>query len=118
FASGDREGATFDGKGNVKLPAGFCAALDAVYDGGWNKLDLPEHMGGYGAPPTVQWAAFELMAGANPSICFYMLGNSMARIVDGLATPEQKERVLKPWLAKRWGATMVLTEPGAGSDVG
>jgi alkylation response protein AidB-like acyl-CoA dehydrogenase len=118
FASGDREGAKFDGKGNVTLPKGFNAALDAVYDGGWNKLDLPEHMDGFGAPPTVQWAAFELMAGANPSICFYMLGNSMARIVDALATPEQKERILKPWLAHRWGATMVLTEPGAGSDVG
>src|SRR6185295_14376163 len=24
----------------------------------------------------------------------------------------------KPWLANRWGSTMVLTEPGAGSDVG
>jgi alkylation response protein AidB-like acyl-CoA dehydrogenase len=118
FASGDREGATFDGKGNVKLPSGFKQALDAVYDGGWHKLDLPEHMGGYGAPPTVQWAAFELMTGANPSICFYMLGNSMTRIVDALATPAQKKRILEPWMANRWGSTMVLTEPGAGSDVG
>jgi len=118
FASGDREGAKFDGKGNVTLPKGFVAALDAVYDGGWNKLDLPESMGGYGAPPTVQWAAFELMAGANASLCFYMLGNSMARVVDALATPEQKTRILVPWLANRWGATMVLTEPNAGSDVG
>jgi len=118
FASGDREGAVFDGKGNVTLPKGFVAALDAVYDGGWNKLDLPERLDGYGAPPSVQWAAFELMAGANPSICFYMLGNSMVRIVEAQATPEQKERFIKPWLANRWGATMVLTEPGAGSDVG
>ncbi len=118
FASGDREGAVFDGKGNVTLPKGFTAALDAIYDGGWNKLDLPERLDGYGAPPTVQWAAFELMAGANASLCFYMLGNSMARIVDAHATPEQKERFIKPWLANRWGATMVLTEPGAGSDVG
>ncbi len=118
FASGDREGAVFDGKGNVTLPKGFNAALDAIYDGGWNKLDLPEHLDGYGAPPTVQWAAFELMAGANASICFYMLGNSMVRIVESHATPEQKERYIKPWLANRWGATMVLTEPGAGSDVG
>jgi len=118
FASGDRAGTTFDGKGNVRLPAGYKQALDALYAGGWNKLDLPEHMGGYGAPPTVQWAAFELMSGANPAICFYMLGNPMARIVDALATPEQKERILKPWLAQHWGATMVLTEPAAGSDVG
>ncbi len=119
FASGDREGAHFDPKtGNVTLPKGFSAALESLYKGGWNKLDLPEHMGGYGAPPTVQWAAFELMSGANPAICFYVLGNSMARVIDALATPAQKERILKPWLAQHWGATMVLTEPAAGSDVG
>ena len=118
FASGDREGATFDGKGNVTLPAGFVNALDALYDGGWNKLELPEHLGGYGAPPTLQWAAFELMAGANPSICFYVLGNQMARIIDALSTTSQKQRFLKPMIDQHWGATMVLTEPAAGSDVG
>jgi alkylation response protein AidB-like acyl-CoA dehydrogenase len=118
FAVGDREGATFDGKGNVALPAGYKKALDAYYDGGWNKLELPEHMGGYGAPPTVQWAGFELMSGANPSVTFYVLGNVMARIIDALGTESQKKRYLAPMLAQRWGATMVLTEPGAGSDVG
>jgi len=118
FAAGDREGATFDGKGNVTLPAGFKKALDAYYSGGWGKLELPEHLGGYGAPPSVQWAAFELMAGANPAICFYVLGNAMVKILDALGTPAQKQRFTEPMLAQHWGATMVLTEPSAGSDVG
>ncbi len=118
FASGDREGVHFDGKGNVTLPAGFTKGLEAYYHGGWNKLDLPEHLGGYGAPPTVQWAAFELLAGANPSIVFYILGNFMVKIIDALGTPAQKARYVPAMLAKHWGATMVLTEPGAGSDVG
>jgi alkylation response protein AidB-like acyl-CoA dehydrogenase len=118
FAVGDREGATFDGKGNVKLPTGYKQALDALYDGGWNKLELPEHLGGYGAPPSVQWASFELMAGANPAICFYVLGNPMVKIIDALGTPSQKQRYVGPMIAQHWGATMVLTEPGAGSDVG
>jgi alkylation response protein AidB-like acyl-CoA dehydrogenase len=118
FASGDREGAQFDGKGNVTLPAGYKKALEAFYAGGWNKLELPEHLGGYGAPPSVQWSAFELMAGANPSICFYVLGNVMAKIIDALGTPAQKQRFISPMLDRHWGATMVLTEPGAGSDVG
>src|SRR5262245_25891082 len=78
FAPGDRDGAVIDSGGNVKLPPGFHKALDAYYDGGWNKLELPEHLGGYGAPPSVRWAAFELMAGANPAVCFYTLGNAMA----------------------------------------
>ena len=118
FAAGDREGVAFDGKGNVTLPAAYRKALAAYYDGGWNKLDLPEHLGGFGAPPTVRWAGFELMAGANASLCFYTLGNQMAKVVDQLGTPAQKQRVLAGLAEKHWGATMVLTEPGAGSDVG
>ncbi|MCX5745606.1 MAG: acyl-CoA dehydrogenase [Proteobacteria bacterium] len=118
FVVGDRVGATFDGKGNVTLPPAFNKAFDAFYAGGWNKLDLPEAMGGYGAPPSVQWAAFERMAGANASLCFYMLGNFMVKIVEELGTPAQRARFVKPMLEQHWGATMVLTEPAAGSDVG
>jgi hypothetical protein len=118
FASGDRVGAVFDGKGNVTLPDGYRKALDAYYKGGWNKLELPESLGGYGAPPTVRWAAFELMAGANPSLTFYVLNNVMATIIDSLGTPAQKQRYLANMVERHWGATMVLTEPGAGSDVG
>ncbi len=118
FADGDRVTATFDGQGNVKLPPSFHKALNAYYGGGWNKLDLPEHLGGYGAPPSVQWAGFELMSGANAAVCFYVLGNQMAKVIDALGTQSQKARYVKPMLDQHWGATMVLTEPGAGSDVG
>jgi len=118
FAEGDRIGARLDGEGNVRLPPGYIEALRAYYGGGWHGLELPAHLGGFGAPASVQWAAFELMAGANPALCFYVLGNPMARIIDELGTPAQKQRFLPGMLAGHWGATMVLTEPGAGSDVG
>jgi hypothetical protein len=118
FASGDREGAHFDGVGNVKLPAGFVDALKAYYDGGWNNIELPESLGGFGAPPTIRWSAFELMAGANPSITFYVLGNFLTTIIDALGTPSQRARYVKNMVDRHWGGTMVLTEPGAGSDVG
>ena len=118
FASGDREGCHFDGKGNVTLPKGFKDALGAYYAGGWQGFELPESLGGMGAPPTVRWSAFELMAGANPAVCFYVLGAFMTTILDAIGTPSQRARYVKPWLERHWGATMVLTEPGAGSDVG
>jgi alkylation response protein AidB-like acyl-CoA dehydrogenase len=118
FVPGDREGATFDGKGNVKLPASYHKALDAYFAGGWNNIELPENLGGFGAPPSVRWAAFELMSGANPSVTFYVLGNMMATIIDSLGTDAQKARFVKPMIEQHWGATMVLTEPAAGSDVG
>ena len=118
FADGDRIGATFDGAGNVSIPPSYKKALDAYYKGGWNKLELPESLGGFGAPPTVQWSAFELMSGANPSVCFYVLGNMMAKIIEEFGTAAQKGRYVQNMLDHHWGATMVLTEPAAGSDVG
>ena len=65
FVEGDQQGVAFDGAGAVTLPKGFTAALEAYYRDGWNKLELPEHLGGYGAPPSVAWAAFELLSGAD-----------------------------------------------------
>jgi len=118
FAEGDRVGLQFDGQGNVTLPPSMTAGLNAYYKDGWNKLELPEHLGGYGAPPSVAWAAFELMAGANAAITFYLLGNFHARVIDALGTPSQKQRYVNNILEKHWGGTMVLTEPDAGSDVG
>lgn len=118
FAEGDRLGLQFDGKGNVTLPPSMTAGLNAYYKDGWNKLELPEHLGGYGAPPSVAWSAFELMAGANAAITFYLLGNFHAKVIDALGTESQKQRYLHNILDKHWGGTMVLTEPDAGSDVG
>jgi alkylation response protein AidB-like acyl-CoA dehydrogenase len=118
FVPGDRVPLGFDGKGNVTLPPGFKEAIEAYYEGGWNNFELPESLGGYGAPPSVCWAAFELLGGANPAVCFYILGNFMAKIIDQLGTPEQKRRYVATMLREHWGATMVLTEPDAGSDVG
>ncbi len=118
FADGDKHGVGFDGKGNVTLPPSFTRALDAYYRDGWNKLELPEQLGGYGAPPTVAWAAFELLAGANAAMTFYILGNFHAKVIDQLGTAEQKQRYLNNILEHHWGGTMVLTEPDAGSDVG
>ncbi|MEZ4359224.1 MAG: acyl-CoA dehydrogenase [Kofleriaceae bacterium] len=118
FASSDREGATFDGKGNVKLPEGTRKALQAFYEGGWNNLEVPEHLGGYGAPPSVAWAGFELLAGANASAVFYILGNFHAKLIDRIGTEDQKRRYVQNILKGHWGGTMVLTEPDAGSDVG
>ncbi|KAB2900534.1 MAG: acyl-CoA dehydrogenase [Kofleriaceae bacterium] len=118
FVDGDKHGVAFDGAGNVTLPASFTKALEAYYKDGWNKLELPESLGGYGAPPSVCWSAFELMAGSNASITFYILGNFHAKVIEELGTESQKQRYLSNILERHWGGTMVLTEPDAGSDVG
>jgi alkylation response protein AidB-like acyl-CoA dehydrogenase len=42
----------------------------------------------------------------------------MAVVIGEVGTPEQAEFWAKRMLERRWGGTMVLTEPDAGSDVG
>jgi alkylation response protein AidB-like acyl-CoA dehydrogenase len=119
FAEGDKVPLGFDPKtGTVTMSPLMKKAFDAYFDSGLNALDLPTHLGGLGAPPTLAWGAFELVVGSNPSVAFYFLGNVLARIIDALATDAQKKRFVGPMVEKRWGGTMVLTEPDAGSDVG
>lgn len=118
YVESDRVPLEFDGKGNVTLPAGLSRGYKAFYEQGAHLLNLPEHMGGMGAPPSVGWAAFELVSGANAPLTFYLFGNFTARTIDRHGTEEQKKRFIDPILSRHWSGSMVLTEPEAGSDVG
>jgi len=118
FATADKEGLRLDSEGNVHLPEGLKKAIKAVYDQEWHLLALPERLGGTAAPAVLTWAAFEFMVGANAPVAFYMFGPIIARIIDALGTDEQKRMYVQPMLERRWGGSMVLTEPDAGSDVG
>jgi len=104
--------------GSVRLPDSVKASLDALYDGGWNLLGLPPEMGGYGAPDAVRWAIGELLMGANPTAFLYTSGGLMARVIAAVGTEAQVQQWALPMVERRWGGTMVLTEPDAGSDVG
>ncbi|WP_224249287.1 acyl-CoA dehydrogenase [Hyalangium gracile] len=104
--------------GNVTLPPLLKRAIAAYYDSGMPQLELPPHMGGLGAPPSLCWAAFEMLVGASAPVAFYTLGTLVSRVIDRLGTEAQKRRFLPHINEKRWIGTMVLTEPDAGSDVG
>jgi len=118
FVSADREGLAFDGEGTVSLPEGLKKSMAAWYDNDWDRLLVPERLGGFGGPPTVCWAGLEMASGANPPIAFYQFGAFLALVIDALGTPEQKKLYVENMIERHWGGTMVLTEPDAGSDVG
>lgn len=118
FYEGDRVPLKLDADGTVTLPPGMKKTIEAFYRDEWHRLELPESLGGYGAPPSVIWSAFELQSGANPTAAFYLFGVSIARVIDRLATASQKARYVKNMIDRHWGGCMVLTEPDAGSDVG
>jgi alkylation response protein AidB-like acyl-CoA dehydrogenase len=118
FVDADRHPPVFDpDTHSVSLPDSFKKSYQAVMDGEWYRLSLPENLGGLGASPSIVWAASEMMLGANPAIFMYMAGGNFAAIIERLGTPEQK-KFAQTMVDRQWGATMVLTEPDAGSDVG
>ncbi|MBK9739118.1 MAG: acyl-CoA dehydrogenase [Actinobacteria bacterium] len=118
FADADRNPPVYDrATKSVIMPEGFKKSYDALMDAEWWRLDLPEHLGGTGAPPSLRWAASEMMLGSNPAAFMFMSGPGFASILDHLGNADQK-RWAELIIEKRWGATMVLTEPDAGSDVG
>ena len=118
FADADRNPPVYDPKTfSATLPESFKKSYQQLWDGEWWRLGLTNDLGGFGLPPTVQWAASELILGANPALFMYMAGPNFAMIVDKNGTEEQK-RWARIMIDRAWGATMVLTEPDAGSDVG
>src|SRR3954469_5494293 len=118
FADADRNPPVFDPAAHtVTVPESFKKSYRAMMDAEWFRLDLPEHLGGTGAPPSLRWAASELILGANPAAYMYMTGPGFGAILDRVGNAEQK-KLAQLMVDKQWGATMVLTEPDAGSDVG
>ena len=117
FVEADRAGVDFDPKtGEGKLPEIFKKSYRAYMDGEWWRIDAPVEIGGTLIPRSLRWAMAEMILGANPALHIYV-GASFAHVAYSLGTDEQK-KVAKQMLDHGWTATMVLTEPDAGSDVG
>ncbi len=114
----DRNPPVFDpATSSVTLPESFKRSYRAYVDAGWTHLDLPAEIGGTPTPPSVRWAVAEMVLGSNPGVHMYSSGAAFAHTLWALGTDEQK-RWARVCAEHGWGATMVLTEPDAGSDVG
>jgi alkylation response protein AidB-like acyl-CoA dehydrogenase len=118
FAEADRHPPVFDpATHDVAMPAGFKKSFKAFMDAEWYRLELPAELGGTGAPRSLNWAVAELILGANPAVWMYASGASFSRALWAMGTPYQR-RFAQHAVERKWTATMALTEPDAGSDVG
>jgi len=118
FIDADRNPPVFDPEtSTVTVPESFKKSYQAYTDGGWDRFPLGEDLGGVGAPPSLVWAVSEMVLGANPAIYMFAAGPAFSQILHRNGTPEQK-KFAELAIERQWGATMVLTEPDAGSDVG
>jgi alkylation response protein AidB-like acyl-CoA dehydrogenase len=118
FADADRNPPVFDPvTGDVTMPESFRKSFRALMEAEWWRLSVPPELGGTVVPRSLSWAVAEFILGANPAAWMYSNGPSFATVLWELGTPEQK-RFAELAVEREWGATMVLTEPDAGSDVG
>src|SRR6202046_1675229 len=118
FADADRHPPVFDpATASVAMPEGFKKSFAALIDAEGSRLDLPAELGGIAAPRTLAWSVAELILGANPAVWMYSGGPNFAQVLWAIGTPEQQE-FAEQAIERKWTATMVLTEPEAGSDVG
>jgi alkylation response protein AidB-like acyl-CoA dehydrogenase len=117
-AVGDREGARWT-PGGVTAAPGFGVAYRQFIEAGWNNIAMPAEHGGQGLPTLLCAAVNEMFTSANKSFCFCPeLTTFAVKALAASASETLRERFLPKLVSGDWAATMNLTEPQAGSDVG
>jgi acyl-CoA dehydrogenase len=115
---GDRSGVVFK-DGTVTTAPGWKAAYDAWRLGGWNGLTAPTEWGGQDLPQVISAACTEMW---NAACMAFGLGPLVSMSAIDAFSAHGSETLKRAYLPKlvsgEWIATMQLTEPHAGSDVG
>lgn len=116
--SGDEIGARFlDGR--VTMPPGFRDAYQAFWQAGWPSLSSAPEDGGQGLPAVLEAMLYEMLSAANHG--WTMAPGLLHGAYECLrhhASDALKARYLGKLATGEWLATMCLTEPHAGSDLG
>ncbi|MBB0245186.1 acyl-CoA dehydrogenase [Streptomyces alkaliphilus] len=118
YTEGDRNPPVYDPETRTApVPEAFRKSYQAYMDAEWWRLGLSEELGGTVAPRSLLWAFAETILGSNPAVWMYACGPAFASVIQDEGTEEQ-HHIAQLMVDRQWGATMVLTEPDAGSDVG
>jgi len=115
---GDRVGATFK-DGAVTTAPGWKEAYREWSKGGWNGLVAPAQWGGQGLPQVLNAACIEMWNAASMAFALGpLVGMAAIDAFTAHGSEELKRLYLEKLVSGEWIATMQLTEPQAGSDVG
>ncbi|MEP4547175.1 MAG: acyl-CoA dehydrogenase [Saccharospirillum sp.] len=117
-ATGDQQGCRLD-QGRVSTPDGWADAYAQFRDAGWTGLCLPEALGGQSLPKVLAMAVTEGWQGAN--LAFSLIQPLTEGAVEALLASGDSqliEQYGERLVSGDWTATMALTEPAAGSDLG
>jgi hypothetical protein len=117
-ASGDRFGCILAGDA-VKTAPGWKETYQRWTEGGWNGVSAPTEWGGQNLPVMLNAAVEELWnAGSAAFASGPMLTAGAITALQAHASDDIKARYLPRLVSGAWMATMNLTEPQAGSDLG
>ncbi len=116
---GDEVGAKWE-DGKVTVPPIYQDLYKAYSEAGWLAGNGSMEYGAQGLPHCLTTAVADIFTGANTAFFLYgLLGVGVAHVLEKYATAGWMKNMVIPKLYEGvWGGTMVLTEPGAGSDVG
>ena len=115
---GDTLGSRWE-NGVVTTPPGFKEAWNAFVEGGWMTLAAPEEHGGQGLPFVLSAALMDDLNAANVGFALCpMLSMGAIEALERHGSDELKRDYLPKIVSGEWPATLNLTEPQAGSDVG
>ena len=115
---GDTVGCQWDG-GQVRTPPGFKEAYRAFWQGGWPALACAPEDGGQGLPTVLEAVLYEMLSGANHGWTMAPgLLHGAYECLKHHGSEDLRARYLEKIATGEWLATMCLTEPHAGSDLG
>jgi alkylation response protein AidB-like acyl-CoA dehydrogenase len=117
-ANGDRQGCRHE-NGAVRTPDGFSEAYRAFRNAGWPALGCDPQYGGQGLPQVLNAALFEMLCSSNHAWTMYAgLLHGAYECLLAHGSEDIKQTYLPKIVSGEWLATMCLTEPQAGSDLG
>lgn len=117
-AIGDQQGARLE-DGKVTLPDGWANLYRRWANGGWNGLVAEEEFGGQALPHLLNVAALEMWNGSSMAFTLGpVLTMGAAEALSAHGSAALKEKYLHKMVSGEWMASMNLTEPHAGSDLG
>jgi alkylation response protein AidB-like acyl-CoA dehydrogenase len=115
---GDEIGARWEG-GNVTMAPGFRDAYQAFWQAGWPALACAAEDGGQGLPAVLEATLYEMLSAANHGWTMAPgLLHGAYECIKHHASDVLKSQYLQKVATGEWLATMCLTEPHAGSDLG
>ena len=113
----DSEGSTLNADGSVSYAKGTDEARALLSESGFMGVMLPRKYGGAGVPATIYMLMIELVSRADAALMTMFGYQDVGELIARFGTEEQAQEFLPGLSSGEKIGAIVLSEPGAGSDL-